>query len=366
MKVTIPENKKIAPFLVFFTIHAMQTGIGILGFTRIIARHAGYDSWMSIILVGIIIHILMWMIYKMTAIADGDIIAVHTYIFGKKLSKMICSIFILYFCLLIVTVLRGFIEIVHVWMFPDLSIFWFSLTFFILAIYIVNGGIRTITGIAFFSVVLPFYIVITFLLTLPYASFTNLLPMFDHSLTEVLHSTRSMSLTVIGFETLLFFYPFIKSPEKSRKWAFFSNIYTTLLNLYVAIFIFAYFSENQLQKYTWPLLTIWKVIKMPFVERFEYIGIANWCLIILPNICLALWCASRLIKQIFSIRQKTSVPALAIVCLVTISLIVTGETQNMLSDLTGKIGFYINFFYLPFLFFATLLARKVKKRETPS
>ncbi|WP_394234605.1 GerAB/ArcD/ProY family transporter [Niallia oryzisoli] len=366
MKVTIAENKKIAPFLVFFLVHAMQTGVGLLVFTRIVAKDAGYDGWMSILIIAFVINVLLWMIYKMTKIADGDIIAIHTFIVGKRLSKIICTLFILYFCLQAVTVLRGFIEIVHVWMFPELSVFWFALVFFILVNYIVNGGIRTITGIAFFSVILPFYIVPLFILTLPFADFTNLLPIFDHSITDILKGSRDISLAVLGFESILFFYPFIKSPEKSRKWAILGNGYTACLCLYIAIITFAYFSENQLQKNTWPLLTMWKIIKMPFVERFEYIGIANWCLIILPNVCLALWCASWVMKQIFTIRQKVSVPALSILCIIATSMLLTREMINTLTDITARIGFYFNFIYIPLLFFATLIAGKVKSRDKKS
>lgn len=363
MKVTIPENKKIAPFFVFFVIHAMQTGVGILGFSRFIAKDAGYDAWISILAIGFVIHLLLWMMYKMAKIADGDIIAIHTFIFGKTVSKILCSAFILYFCLITVTVLRSFIEIVHVWMFPDLSIFWFSFVFLILVNYIVNGGIRTVTGIAFFAVLLPFYIILLFFFTIPYATFTNLLPIFDHSLMDLLRGSRHMSLTVLGFETLLFVYPFIKKPEKSKKWAYLANVYTILLYVYIAILTFAYFSENQLQKNTWPLLTMWKIIKLPFVERFEYIGIANWCLIILPNCCLGLWCASWVAKQIFSIRQRVSVPALSLVCIIATSMLLTRETINTLTDITAKVGFYLNFVYIPLLFFATIIAGKVKNRE---
>ncbi|WP_432759418.1 hypothetical protein [Bacillus methanolicus] len=42
---------------------------------------------------------------------------------------------------------------------------------------------------------------------------------------------------------------------------------------------------------------------MPFVERLEYIGISSCLLIILPNICVAIWISSRLIKRTNSQTQ---------------------------------------------------------------
>jgi spore germination protein AB len=364
MNSNVPDSKKISPFLVFFLIHTMQTGVGILGFQRFIAKTAGYDAWMSIILTGLVIHILMWIMFKMLKIANGDMTTIHTFVLGKKIGKIFSSFFILYFSLLTVTVLRSYIEVIQVWMFPELRTFWFALAFLILVIYIVFGGFRTIAGIAFFSIILPFYIAVLFVIIIPYADFTNLLPIFDHSVKELLLASRDMTFTVLGFETLLFFYPFIQNPEKSKKWAHFGALYTTIICTYLAILAFAFFSEAQLQKNLWPTLTMWKIIELPFVERFEYIGIANWSLVILPNLCICLWCASRLAKQLFSIRQKMSVPAIATLCLIATSLISTREQINTLTDFTAKIGFYFNFFYIPLLFAGTLIAKKVRNRGT--
>lgn len=363
MKSIVPESKKISPFLVFFLIVGMQVGVGILGFQRFIAKAAGYDAWISVIIAGVAIHIIMWMMLKMLSITNGDLITIHTFVLGNKLGKMVSSIFILYISLFAVTILRSYIEIVQVWMFPDLETFWFALAFLLLVIYIVNGGFKTIAGIAFFSIVLPLYIAVMFIVTIPHSDFTNLLPIFDHSIKELMLSSRDMTFTVLGFETILFFYPFIQEPEKAKKWVHLGILFTTLVCLYLAILTFAYFSEAQLQKNVWPTLTMWKIIKLPFVERFEYIGIANWFLIILPNVCICLWCASRLAKQLFSIRQKTTIPVISLLCLIVASLVKTREQINILTDMTAKVGFYFNIIYIPILFAATLIAKKVRNRE---
>lgn len=364
MNSNVPDSKKISPFLVFFLIQATQSGVGILGFQRFIAKTAGYDAWISIILSGILIHIILWMMFRMLKIADGDITSIHTFVLGKKIGRIFSSFFILYLSLFATTVLRSYIEIVQVWMFPELRTFWLALAFLILVIYIVFGGFRTVTGIAFFSVILPFYIAVLFVIIIPHADFTNLLPIFDHSVKELLLASRDMTFTLLGFETLLFFYPFIQNPEKSKKWAHFGALFTTILCFYLAILAFGFFSEAQLQKNVWPTLTMWKIIKLPFVERFEYIGITNWGLVILPNVCICLWCASRIAKKLFSIRQKTSSLAIATLCLIAVSLVSTREQIDLLTDYTAKVGFYFNIIYVPLLFAGTLIAKKVRNRGT--
>ncbi|WML58130.1 GerAB/ArcD/ProY family transporter [Neobacillus sp. PS2-9] len=362
MEQLVPEKAKVSPFLVFFLVHSMQVGIGVLGFQRIIALTAGYDAWMSVIFAGLSIHIIIWMMYKILETVDGDIVTAHSFVFGKKIGKLLSLPFVLYFLMIALTLLRTFIEVVQVWMFQDMSTFWYSFAFCGLAIYIVFGGFRTVTGVAFFGVVLPAYLVLTFFFTIPYADVQNLLPIFDHSVKDLAMASYQMSLTFLGYEVLLFFYPFIKDPQKSKKWAHIGVLYTTFLYTLLTIVTFTYFSEGQLQKNIWATLTVWKVVEMPFVERFEYIGIANWNIIILPNFCIALWCGSRIIKRVTHVKQKYGVLFLALMTLTLINFFKTREQINTLIDYTGKIAFFLNYGYIPLLFFLVLIVKKVKKK----
>ncbi|UII55470.1 spore germination protein [Cytobacillus spongiae] len=358
----IQERLQISPYLVFFPIISMQIGIGVLGYQRIISQDAGYDGWISVLVAGLSIHPLIWIIYKINGTVNGDMIAAHEYILGK-VGKFFTTIFVFYYCLLAIAVLRTYIEVIQVWLFHDLSTFWFSIAIILLAIYVIDGGFRTVTGIAFFGIVLPAYLLFTFAFAIKYADFRNLLPIYDHSLKEILTGSYHMSLTYIGYGTLLFFYPFIKKPKESRKWAHLAILTTTLVYTVLIILTFAYFSEGQIEKNVWATLTMWKIVEFPFVERFEYIGIATWSLVILPNVCIPLWCGSRIIKQVFHIRQRSAVWLLATICLTCVCLFQTRDQINMLNDITGKVGFAFSYFYIPLLFVLIMIAKKVKDKN---
>ncbi|MBM7586160.1 spore germination protein (amino acid permease) [Bacillus pakistanensis] len=360
---SIPENRKISPFLVFFLIHSVQVGVGVLGYQRVIAMSAGYDSWMSVILAGGLTHVGMFLIYKVVQNSEGDIISAHYIAFGKWIGNIFNVIFIFYFCLLTVTTVRTYIEVLQVWMYPKLSTWAFALCFLILVYYIVNGGIRTVTGVAFFGIILPSYLLLTFVFTFKYSDFRNLLPIFDHSLMDFLQSARDMSLTYLGYEVLLVIYPFINKGRKSQKWAHWALLTTTSLYTLLAIITFSFFSEKQLAKTVWATLSMWKIVEMPFIERFEYIGIANWCLIILPNACIALWCASRILKRMTPFRQRHSLIVLMILCVLGTSLLFDRQQINLINDISSKMGFYINYIYIPILLSILLIMKKVRKKQ---
>jgi spore germination protein AB len=338
----------------------MQIGIGILGYQRIIAQGAGYDAWISVLITGLSLHVILWMIYKICESVKGDIVSAHTFVFGNKIGKAISFFSILYYSAYAISVVRTFIEIIQVWMFPELSTFWFTLSLMLLVIYVIFGGFRTVVGVSFFSIILPAYLIFTFVFVLKFSNFHNLLPVFDHSIKEFAISAKNMSLSYLGFEIVLFFYPFIKEPEKSKKWAHLAVLSTTLLYTGLTVLTFAYFSEEQLKRTIWATLQMWRVVQLPFVERLEYIGIANWLLIILPNICLSIWIASRLLKRIVNLKQKIGVFLIAILCLIISVFFQTREQINLLDNYIAKMGFWFTYGYIPLLFTSVLIAKKVK------
>jgi spore germination protein AB len=359
----VPENRKISPFIVLFLIHSIQVGVGVLGYQRVIAKSAGYDAWISVIVAGLLTNGIVFLIYKVVQSGGGDLIEANKTAFGKWIGKCFDLVYLLYFCLIAVTITRTYIEVVQVWMYPRLEPWAFSLLFFLLVIYVVNGGLRTVAGAAFFGTVLPAYLVLTFGFTFPFSDFRNLLPVFDHTVLEMLRSTRDMTLSFLGYETLLIFYPYISKGEKSQKWAHLGLLLTTSVFTILTFVSFAFFSEGQLEKTVWATLSMWKIVELPFVERFEYIGIANWCLIILPNVCISLWCASRIAKRSFKMHQRKTLMVLAAVCLIAVSFIQERNQINTLNDITSQVGFYLNFGFLPFLLLMIFIMKKVKRKK---
>ena len=91
----------------------------------------------------------------------------------------------------------------------------------------------------------------------------------------MLISAKQSALEFLGFETILIFYPFIEK-GKSLKDGLMQEFFSTLIYVVLAIVSFMYYSEGQLNHTIWPTLTMLKIIKVPFIQRFEYIIIFVW------------------------------------------------------------------------------------------
>ncbi|MBA2874238.1 GerAB/ArcD/ProY family transporter [Thermaerobacillus caldiproteolyticus] len=358
------ERFLISPFLVFFIIHCSQVGVGVLSFQRAVMKEAGHDSWMSVIVASCVVHVLIWIVYKIFQSAPNaeDIVSLHAQYLGKWLGNLLSVLLLIYFFLLALTVLRTYIEIIQVWMFSLIGAWQFSLIFLLLTYYTVLGGFRVVVGLCFWGVVIPLWVILPMLFfPLEYAHYRNLLPIFDHSLIDIFRGAKAMTVQYLGFEMLLMYYSFLKHPEQSHKWAQWGNAFTTLIYLIVIFISLVFYNEEQVQHIIWPTLTLAKIPEVPFIERMEYIVLSIYVLVIFPIICLAVWSVSRGAKRIFSIKQRKSVPIILSLLFVVSLFIVQRENIEKLNMLTSKIGFYVVIVYIPVLYIYISIAKRFKK-----
>ncbi|WP_085505295.1 GerAB/ArcD/ProY family transporter [Thalassobacillus devorans] len=358
-KIPVPEHLLVTSTMVFLLVHSMQVGVGILGFEKYIAMDAGYDAWISILIAGVAIHLLLFMIYWILEANGGDLVSIHTSVYGKILGGLLNIGFSFYFLLLSLTVLRTFTEIIQVWVFPQMSVWMFALAYLLLAYYFITGGLRIVVGMCLLSVILGLPLLLFKFFPIQNGQVDNVYPLVDHSINEILVSAKTSTLSFLGFELLLVFYPFIKNAASSKKWAHFASFYTTMIYLASALVAFIYYSEEQLQFVTWGTISLWKIVDFPFMQRFEYMGIALWAYVVLPNICLGLWAASRIPKRMFNIKQKyILILYMVIVFIATIRI----DDRNLIDGLntfTNQIGFYF-LMYIPVLFVLTWIMKKVR------
>ena len=106
-----------------------------------------------------------------------------------------------------------------------------------------------------------------------------------------------------------------------------------------------------------------EIVSLPFVERFEYVGISIWLFVVLPNICLGIWAASRGMKRLFKIRQKKAVVFIIVITYIICILMDTPQEIDQLGSFISKSGFYIIYVYIPFLFILQMMVYKVRERK---
>ncbi|AZN41729.1 GerAB/ArcD/ProY family transporter [Paenibacillus albus] len=320
MTTHIQDRNTVSPFLTFVIVHSMLFGIDFLLLVIKPVQLAGQDAWTSVLLCSAGIHIVIVLMYSVLNRHQTDLINIHIHLFGKGVGMMLNLLFTAYFLFVSVYQLRLFIELIQVWVFPELHTWSLALGLLFIAYYIIASGFRVIVGICTFSL-LNTVLFITIFFMLPYFHLNNLLPAMSHSPKDILSATKELTASYMGIEILLFCYPFIKTPKKSQKWAHFGVLSMTLIYVVEVLFAVITFKPEQLSNEIWPGLTKYKFIQFPFVERFEFIGSSATVLRLFPVICLCIWVSSRIMKFTFSIRQVRVLPFLLGVVFIATCLI---------------------------------------------
>ncbi|TCM90673.1 spore germination protein (amino acid permease) [Paenibacillus sp. BK033] len=361
MTVNIKERYTISPSFTFIIIHAMLFGINFVLMTVKPIQFAGQDTWVAVLLCSAAIHLVVFMMYSLLNRHQMDLISLHILLFGKWIGLMLNLLFAFYFLLVTVYQVRLFIEVIQVWVFPEMKTWSMALVLLVIAYYIISSGFRVIVGICTFSL-LNTVLFATIFFMIPYFHFNNLLPAMSHSPHDIFKASKELTTSYMGIEILLFCYPFIKTAKKSQKWAHWGLISMTSLYIIEVVFAIITFKPEQLAHEVWPALTKYKFIQFPFVERFEFIGASATVLRLFPVICLCIWVTSRIMKFTFSIRQVTALPFLLGFVFIAICLITNRIGVDVVQSWIRLSGITIIFGYIPFLYLFDILRAKVKMK----
>ncbi len=342
-----PKSYLIIPtYYLLVLIHVNQVGIGFLGFQRIIFKEAGHDAWMSILIASVFTIITTWiMVITLQGYSSADLYGIHYEVFGKWLGMILSSVYILYLTIATVVVLRNYVEMIQSWIFPTVGNWLLSSVILFLLIYCLLGGFRVVVGFCFLAYLFTVWLV--FLLYYPFqmANWDNIFPILEATPKALLMGAKEMTITIIGFEILYFLYPYLSEKKKVARFAFLGIILTTLVYLLVMLCTILIMAEADILRTIWASLSLLKLIQMPFLERFEILGVSMTLWIILPNMMLFLWAASRGMKRVFGWKQKHAVYVLSLVVFCITLLLKSRLHINMLNDWLSTYSFYLIYIY---------------------
>ncbi|PIC69856.1 spore gernimation protein [Sporosarcina sp. P16b] len=362
----IDRSDTISASLLFFVITTTQIGIGIHGFQRIVYEDAKQDAWISVLLAGLATHIIVFFMLKTLQLyTSNDVYGIHQDVYGKWIGNFFNVIYISYCFFAFFVVLRNYIEVVQTWVFPGMGTWFLVASMLLVVMYAYTGGLRVIVGVAFFSFFLSLVLLPMLAFSITYAEPRNLLPIFEANIGEILKGAKSMTFSIIGFEILYVIYPFVGDKENAKKNIHLGLLVTTFVYLITMLIALTYFSGEQLIKTVWATLSLFSVVKFPFVERMEYIAISFWMLLILPNLCLFLWSAYRGTSRLVKISMKKFLWIFSFLIFIASISFQTRNQINTFNNYYSEVSFYFIFVYPIFLYLAAVARKRLRSRKEP-
>ncbi|MFJ7725667.1 GerAB/ArcD/ProY family transporter [Neobacillus sp. NPDC097160] len=366
MKVNLHPKKNILfnAFFLIFIIYSVQAGVGVVGLPRIVYLEAKHDAWISVLLGGVFVSIVLWFVMMMLKQYDSaDLYGIHVDVFGKWLGNFLSTLYMLYMSAAFFIIMMNYIEIVQVWIFPNLPTWPLAFVLILIAVYAVYGGIRVIVGVAFLSVIGTVWLILIQIVALRYSDIAHIFPIMNVDIKHLLKGVKSTTYSMMGFELILFVYPFIKEKRKAHLYVQLGNAFTTITFTILTFISIIFFAEDSLKNVIWPVISMFKVVKLPNLERFEFIVVSFWMLVILPNLCTYLWAASKGFSRILKRKQKWGVWIIALLAFSTTFFIKARYQENEVTDLIAKIGFYAAYCYPIVLSIIVFVKKRLSRRK---
>lgn len=354
-------------FLLVFLIHDAQVGVGLPGFQRIVYKDARHDAWLAVLAAGLVNQLVVWlMIRTLRKFGDKDLYDIHVMVYGKTIGYAMNLIYIGYFVFAMIVELRNYVEMIQVWLFPAAPQWVLSLLISCAVFYGVRGGLRTVVGTSFVFICLTIWLNMLLYFPLRYSEWNRLLPLMEADVGQFGKGMLSTFFTMTGFEILYFIYAYAKEKSKVQLYAQLGIVSVTITYTSVMIVSIVFFSGGELLETNWATFTMLKVIKFPFLERFEFIGVSLWLMVILPNLFMFCWAASKGVKRIFGWRQKYWLyPIIGFVTLAC-SLIETRLQIEVVNNFFAKSCIYLIYVYPLILYVAAWFYSRKHKTTLPA
>lgn len=357
-------NLTIPAFYLFFIITSNQTGVGILGLPKYLLSEAYQDSWLSIIVAYVFMIIIVSIMFAiLKQYENADIFGIQVDVFGEWVGKVLGTIFLLFLFLSLLSVLLTYIQIVQIFMYPTIPAFIMATLLLLIIVYAVLGGIRTVVGVVFIFFFLSSWVVILLYDPIMRMEFTHFLPMFNNPLPNILRGARTTTFTFIGFEILLFIYPFIENKEKAKLPVYLGISCTALIVFITSAISIGYYSAHDFEKMDWAILTLFKSVSFTFLERFDYLVVMEWMMVSVTTMILSMWAITYGMKRIYAVRQRTTLYVVTIILLIISSFIQYDYVVDKLTNFVSQIGFWIVFIYPLILLPLVLIKNKRRKKK---
>lgn len=359
------KREYITPIQFILCIHAIQTAGGILVLPSIIAKTAGTDGWISIILGWICTNLVgILIILTMKKNPNMKISSILIRYFGKCLGTFLLFSYCIYFILAGFVSLLRCIDIVIVWILPNTPPYQIALLllvpFYILAKDSIFAVCRYNEIIFFLTLFLP--VVLIFSLKTGFYPI-HLLPIIKEGWLPIFRGLKETLYPYSGLEIAYILYPFLQKKEKAFSGILIANTLSMLLLIYVTILCFIHISPKGIKIIIWPVFSLLKVIHFSFLERLEILYVAYYLLMFSTTIISCLFSATYIVALVLP-KIKTNY---IIGCLIFMLIMVFSIIKFNVNDLLKIYAFmnpisFIFFIAIPIFLFGYTYIFKVATR----
>lgn len=307
----------------------------------------GQDSWI-VLLTAMVLSLPLLMIYAriMKLFPGIEFFTVLEHLFGKVLGKFLTVLICIYAVHLGALVLRNFSEFIQIVMMPETPKTPIAIMMVLAVTYLVRSGIETASKWSIFAVVFIYCVLVfTFALSTEQIDTKNLLPVMDHTVSEIGNS----AFKVISFpfaETVLFITMtgVIRKKDSPYKIFFWSVILASVCFFFVIIRNIMVLGVPMIKTEFFSSYITARILHIgDWLSRIEGTITINFILSGIAKVTLCVFAASKGMAQLFGTRDYRQMTVPAAVMMLAFSSIVYTNAMDMFAFLN-----YYPYYAFPF------------------
>lgn len=321
-----------------------QISFGILSLASTLAKEIGHDGWMSALLGGLLVCILIYlMVALLKRFNNLSILEINTYLFGKIIGTFLNLLIVGYLMYFTVLALRRFTDIINISVLKSTPGLVLSCFIIIPIIYLSWYGLKYLCRYSVFKVVLLIIIILYYFLLSKNFRMTFLQPFMENGLMPILKGAYIPYFSYLGFELITIIYPNIKDKKSTFRYTIYGNLVTMAFYLITVIFLTGFFGEVMLEQLQYPIFSLARAYRAPILERLDLFFIALWFPVMGGVLQFYYFCTYHSLKKIFKIENDKKKCKILISCVTAVVIALSRIPKDMIQmdklfDILGYIG----------------------------
>lgn len=322
-------DKKISPFQLSLLLIHGQIGVGMITLASDVHADAKTDSWISVIIGGIFIQIIIFVFGFLTKRFPNDTLFEMTInIFGKYIGKVIVFLYTIYFMFVGAILLAKYIVILKTWMMPLTPKWILAILILIVGMYAAKENLHVISRVLIIATSIIFVFLGFVIYAFKDANITYVLPMGNNGTVAILKGAFTTMLAYQGFEYMLFIAPFTLANNKQIvKTITIVNIFVTLFYTLIVLVTLLFFSSEELKLIIEPIFYLVKSFSFSIVERPDLMFTSLWVVLVVTTVIILFFIISLGLQTVFVKGTRTIYVFIAIVISFVISHFIDGEYE---------------------------------------
>ncbi|MGG1876483.1 endospore germination permease [Paenibacillus cisolokensis] len=281
---------------------------------------------------------------------------------GKGLSRIIISVWILYYAMLSSLIAREFGEVVITAVLKNTPLEVTVIVMLLLAAFASRKNIMIFAYIHTFYI--PFILVPVLLivaLSLKNADVVNVLPLWGNEPSGIVKGFFMLSTMFQGYFIMMMVIPSMRSPKKAMRSIWLAMLITSILYVLVVSATVSVFGAEETKKLLWPTLELAKDTSLPanILERLDAVFLAVWVTAVYTSLFSCYYFTIYSIGKLFRLQDHGMLSFFILPFLFLLAMLPQSLVQlNEINALITQFGVALTIAYPGLLLLVSLLRKK--------